>query len=253
MTDIQRSVDFGWIAENYISARGGQERIHQTVDLLTDHLKSSNTIVDIGTGPARIASNLFNNRKVICLDISAEMARAAAKTSRSVIQADAQKLPLATESMDAALMIWVLNHIADPAAAIQEAHRVLCARGRLLYLSGIPTHPNWDELGNIMNRLNSIRKEALEFEARLTYFSESIGLKILHEGSHIVRFRQRPRGLAKRIADRSYGHLRHLDKETWESTVVPILAALNRLPNSDNYYERENKYRFIVFEKQPKK
>lgn len=249
MTDIHRSVNFGWIAERYIDTRGGQERIHQTVNLLNNYLEPGNIVLDIGAGPGQIASNLMSSRKVICLDISSEMTKVAAETSCPIIQADAQKLPLATKSVDAALMVWVLNHIANPADAIREAHRILRMEGRLLYLSGIPAHPCWDTLGNILKRLDNLRQADLEFEVRLTSFAKSIGLKILHEGSHIVRFRQRPRGLAKRIEDRTYGHLRHLDNETWKRTVVPILAILNQLPNPDNYYERENVYRFVVFEK----
>jgi SAM-dependent methyltransferase len=252
VNDIQRSIDFGWIADKYVSARGGQERIRQTADLLENHLDQGSIILDIGAGPAQIASNLPGNSKIICLDISHAMTKVAAEISCSVIQADAQHLPLAANSVDAALMLWVLNHVANPEDSIREVHRVLHAKGRLLYLSGIPTHPSWDILGNMLNRLDNLRQASVEFEGRLTCFAESIGLRILHDGSQIVRFRQRPRGLAKRIQDRSYGHLRHVDEETWERTVVPLLETLNRLPKSDSYYERENKYSFIVFEKRPK-
>lgn len=250
MTDICRSIDFGWIAEQYISARGGQQRIYQTVNLLKPYLNTSDTILDIGTGPAQIASILARNSRVICLDISAEMTKVAAKMSLSIIQADAQELPLVNECVDAALMLWVLNHVGNPSKAMQEAYRVLRMKGRLLYLSGIPKHPSWDTLGNVLNRLDSLRQARLKFEGHLAPFAESIGMEILEEGSYIVRFRQRPRGLAKRIEDRSYGHLRNLDEETWQRTVVPTIETLNRLPDSNSYYTRENNYKFIVFEKQ---
>ena len=251
MNDTRRSTDFGWLATDYVQTRGGQPRIQQTVTLIMEHLDTSSIVLDIGTGPGEIAASLVcENRKVIALDLSDSMAKVASKIiCSSVIRADAQTLPLANWSIDAALMIWVVNHVANPSAAVRDVHRVLRPGGRLLYLSGIPTHPDWDILGKTIERLDSLRQTAVRLERNFKHLSESIGFRVLHEESHVIRFRQRPYGLAKRIEARSYGHLRYLDDRTWDRDVAPTIDALNQMPNPDEYRERQNEHTFIVLEK----
>jgi SAM-dependent methyltransferase len=61
------------------------------------------------------------------------LARAAAKGLETV-EADAQQLPFGDESFDAAMMISMLHHVEDPAAALSEARRILRARGRLVLM-----------------------------------------------------------------------------------------------------------------------
>jgi demethylmenaquinone methyltransferase/2-methoxy-6-polyprenyl-1,4-benzoquinol methylase len=59
------------------------------------------------------------------------LARAAAK-GLATVEADAQQLPLADESFDAALMISMLHHVDDPRRALGEARRILRPGGRLV-------------------------------------------------------------------------------------------------------------------------
>jgi ubiquinone/menaquinone biosynthesis C-methylase UbiE len=251
MRDTRRSTDFGWLATEYAQTRGGRRRIQQTVTLLTEHLDTSGIVLDIGTGPGEIAASLAcESRKLIALDLSDLMTKVASKIIfGSVIRADAQILPLANGSVDAVLMIWVVNHVANPTAAVRDVYRVLRPGGRLLYLSGIPTHPDWDILGKMIERLDSLRQTAVRLERNFRGLAESIGFKVLHEQSHVICFRQRPYGLAKRIEARSYGHLRYLDARTWQRNVAPTIDALKRMPNPDEYCERQNEHTFIVFEK----
>ena len=248
---INGSTDFGWLTADYVHTRGGQERIQRIVALLTEHLGTNGVVLDIGCGSGRIAGSLTaENRKIVAIDLSDSMARAAYDALRgSVIRADAQSLPFANESVDAALMIWVINHVSNPFAAIQDVHRVLRPGGRLLYLSGIPIHPDWDVLGKILKRLDRLRQESVQLERNFRNVAEQIGFKVLHEKNHVVCFRQRPSGLAARIEGRLYGHLRYLDHETWERDVTPTIDALTRMPNTDEYRERQNRHAFIVFEK----
>jgi ubiquinone/menaquinone biosynthesis C-methylase UbiE len=46
-------------------------------------------------------------------------------------QADALALPVADGSFDHVWMMWFLEHVADPAAALREARRVLVSEGRI--------------------------------------------------------------------------------------------------------------------------
>jgi ubiquinone/menaquinone biosynthesis C-methylase UbiE len=49
----------------------------------------------------------------------------------TLVEADALALPFAEESFDHVWMMWFLEHIGDPPAALREARRVLVAGGRI--------------------------------------------------------------------------------------------------------------------------
>lgn len=255
MARIDRSTDFEWLAHRYVEERGGQERIAQIVTLLDAYLPRSGVILDVGVGPGQIAASLTNtDRRVIGVDISAAMAAFARDALGSnALRADAQSLPLPNGSIDAVMMIWVLNHVANPSAAIIEAARVLNPGGRLLFLSGIPRHPNWDTVGLIISALDVLRQGQILWEDSLESVGKLCGLAVIHHDTYVTRFRQRPSGLAHRIATRSYGHLRDLDPATWCNNVEPVIHALNHLSTLPEYRSRENQHPFLVLEKSRKK
>jgi SAM-dependent methyltransferase len=49
-----------------------------------------------------------------------------------LVQADATQLPVHSDSVDAVLLLDVLEHVADPEAVLAEAHRVLRENGHLI-------------------------------------------------------------------------------------------------------------------------
>jgi SAM-dependent methyltransferase len=49
----------------------------------------------------------------------------------TLVEGDALALPFAEDSFDHAWMMWFLEHISDPVAALREARRVLVADGRI--------------------------------------------------------------------------------------------------------------------------
>jgi SAM-dependent methyltransferase len=49
----------------------------------------------------------------------------------ATIAAPAEELPVADESFDAAMLVSMLHHVADPGAALSEARRILRPGGRL--------------------------------------------------------------------------------------------------------------------------
>ena len=53
----------------------------------------------------------------------------------------AEALPLAAEAFDVLLAVWVFEHLAQPAAALSEAWRVLRPGGRLVVLTPNLRHP----------------------------------------------------------------------------------------------------------------
>ena len=96
-------------------------------------------LVDIGTGTGRMIE-LFGReaQQSIGIDRSSEMLRLArvkleaAGISSSLRQGDMYALPLDDDAADTVIIHQVLHYAHSPAAAIEEAARVLAANGRLL-------------------------------------------------------------------------------------------------------------------------
>ena len=96
-------------------------------------------LVDIGTGTGRMIE-LFGReaQQSIGIDRSSEMLRLArvkleaAGISSSLRQGDMYALPLDDSAADTVIIHQVLHYAHSPAAAIEEAARVLSANGRLL-------------------------------------------------------------------------------------------------------------------------
>ena len=92
-------------------------------------------LVDIGGGTGNYALALKESgwEPLVVDREPAMLARAAAK-GLETLEADAQRLPLPDESADAAMLVSMLHHVEDPAAAIAEARRILRPGGRLVLM-----------------------------------------------------------------------------------------------------------------------
>jgi arsenite methyltransferase len=95
--------------------------------------------LDVGSGPGSITASLARaagpDGLALGVDISEPMlaraVRAAAGPQVGFLRADAQRLPLRDQTVDAAVSIAVLQLIPDPVATLSEIARVLRPGGRL--------------------------------------------------------------------------------------------------------------------------
>jgi len=101
--------------------------------------------LDVGCGPGTVTASLARaagpDGLALGLDLSQAMlaraVRAEAGPQIAFLRADAQKLPLRDETVDAVVSIAVLQLVPDPVAARAEMARVLRAGGRLAVM--VPT------------------------------------------------------------------------------------------------------------------
>jgi ArsR family transcriptional regulator len=99
---------------------------------------------DLGCGTGQLSALLAPHvATVIAVDGSAEMlntarARLADRSNVDLRLGTLEALPIDTQQLDIALLGLVLHHVPDPAAAINEAARVLRPGGRVLIIDMLP-------------------------------------------------------------------------------------------------------------------
>lgn len=118
-------------------------------------LSGRERVLDVCCGTGDLAVEAMTSghgraRDVIGLDFAGEMLRfARVKMQRrtladrvQLVRADATRLPLGSESVDAAMIAFGIRNVVDPRAACREIHRVLRTGGRLMILEfGMPRLP----------------------------------------------------------------------------------------------------------------
>ena len=113
---------------------------HWRHDLITDgtRLERGTGLLEIGCGVGAVLAVLgeeFPGVDLTGVDIEirqlafARTHLAEAGVKATLVQADALALPFEDQSFDHVWMMWFLEHLADPVAALREAHRVLAAGG----------------------------------------------------------------------------------------------------------------------------
>src|SRR5262245_52809964 len=89
-------------------------------------------LADIGGGTGNYARALRDEGWVpVVVDREPGMLARAAAKGLETIEADAQHLPLSDASVDAVMLVSMLHHVENPAAAVAEAQRILRPGGRL--------------------------------------------------------------------------------------------------------------------------
>ncbi|OBK43286.1 SAM-dependent methyltransferase [Mycobacterium sp. 1081908.1] len=116
-------------------------------------------ILDVGCGPASLTASLARaagpDGLVLGIDRSdamlARAVRVASGPQIGFLRADAQRLPLLDETVDAVVSVGVLQFMPDPAAALAEMARVLRPGGRLAVVVPIVRHAGrfWRKLPSL--------------------------------------------------------------------------------------------------------
>ena len=110
-----------------------QEDVHGP---LVERLLSEgvNLVLDVGSGIGRFASAVGGRMQWVGLDQSPR--QLADCPHRPILQGDAIRLPLADQSFDAVVLLWMLYHLDDPRLALTEARRVVRRGGLVAACAG---------------------------------------------------------------------------------------------------------------------
>ncbi len=137
--------------EFFASASGQWDRLREELFGRTSALRALPALVDpqwmvgdlgCGTGQTSEALAPFVSG-VIAVDRSGEMLQSARRRLKEWPNVDVRRgaleeLPIEDAELDAALMLLVLHHVPDPAAALAESARVLRPGGRLVLCDMLP-------------------------------------------------------------------------------------------------------------------
>jgi ubiquinone/menaquinone biosynthesis C-methylase UbiE/DNA-binding transcriptional ArsR family regulator len=122
---------FGRVAGQWDAVRSQLFGDRFTPAALMGFMPRSWTIADLGCGTGDAAELLAPLvARVLAVDSSEPMLSAARQRLRGVrnvefVKADLDAMPIEAASVDAAVMVLVLHHLADPASALRESRRIL--------------------------------------------------------------------------------------------------------------------------------
>ena len=130
---------FGRAASSYDAAAILQKQVREEMLSRLDWVTlNPGTILDAGCGTGALAAALAPHvAHVHAIDaspamLSAASSRLAACSNVTLSEGTLEALPLGDASLDAAVLMLVLHHVADPLRALRDVRRVLRPNGRLL-------------------------------------------------------------------------------------------------------------------------
>lgn len=135
---------FATAAGQWDRLRGELYGRHFSTAALLALLPGGMTVADLGCGTGPLMADLAPHvARIIGVDSSADMLKAARKRLGDLPNVELRKgdllaLPVDAGCCDAALLVLALTYVADPAAAIAEAARVLKPGGRLVVVDLLP-------------------------------------------------------------------------------------------------------------------
>ena len=150
--------------------------------------------VGVGVGAeTRLYRRRWPEARVVGVDLSwhqlerarAVLAEALAERAVSLVRASGARLPFAEGTFDAALAIWVLEHVPDPLAVMRECARCLRPGGRFLaqevFNTSLYLEPRRPIIRRYFDALSELQRAGgghPDIAVRLPLYTERAGLQV---------------------------------------------------------------------------
>jgi ubiquinone/menaquinone biosynthesis C-methylase UbiE len=233
-----------------------QERLVEQAEhwrhrLISDgtELEPGTRLLEVGTGAGAVLAVLgqeFPGLVLTGVDIEPkqlEFARGHLERSgveANLVQADALSLPFEGESFDHVWMMWFLEHVADPPAALREARRVLVPGGRITAIevdySTVHAEPSTSAMESLFQTMVAGMNASGWSDAgtRLPSWLREAGFRVLDEGERAYWWQgedlERQASYAADVVESAAPALAQLP-EVSEEELHTGLADLRDLPN----------------------
>jgi ubiquinone/menaquinone biosynthesis C-methylase UbiE len=144
------------------------------------HLPADSRLLEIGAGTGLNFKFYPACRQAVASEISIKMLEFASEKTKTIklVQADAESLPFAANTFDAAFATLVFCSIPNPENAFRELQRIVKPNGKIVLLEHV--RPN-NLLGYAFDFLNIFTVALIEdhFNRRTAQLAENAGLKVL--------------------------------------------------------------------------
>lgn len=258
MTRERHSISFEPLAAVYDATRGGVERGEGFARDLAPFVGAGSrgaggTILEVGVGTGAVAQPLarLTGRTVVGIDLSpAMLAHAVGRIGGRAVIGDAGRLPVADRSVEAVVMVWVLQLVPDIGHVLAEAYRVLRPGGRLAAVLSRP-----DERPCDIQYLQRLLFERLGPQAgdgphQVADHAREQGFSLVEQGRTTeVEWDQTPVQAAERLEQRTFASLLELDEDRFDEVVLPIAREMRALPEPDRPRHRGDRHHFLVCER----
>jgi SAM-dependent methyltransferase len=243
-------MSFDPVAADYDATRGGEERGAHFATAIRPWLDGG-PVVEVGVGTGLVAMALAGlGVPVVGVDISAEMLRRAyERLGPRLARGDARHLPLRDASVAGVVFPISLHVVGGIDAAFAEAARVLRPGGRVVAVHDRPVLDATD-MDAAMQGLEARRSTMgrLDSAEALAAAAGAAGLTTVHQGWTEPQTRPlAPNAMADGVERRLWSYLWHVDDETWDREVRPVIAALRALPEPDRPRLPAMRHRLSVF------
>ena len=246
------SLTFDRVADIYDATRGGEERGARMARDLEPWFSGTGPTLEVGVGTGVVALALHRSgRDVVGIDLSAPMARRAlGRLGRRVAVGDAERMPVASASVDDAYSVWVLQLVRDIRLVLREVARVLRPGGRYLVIPSDATPVIDEPIGRAQRTLNRVayggpRQDRAD---EVVAAAEACDLRVLDVADGAVHeYYERPSQMLEAIEKRQFSMMWEIPDETWAEVVPPIVAELSALP--DRPIRRQARSQVVVLER----
>jgi SAM-dependent methyltransferase len=211
--------------EGYIHGESAteQDRLLAQAEILAPYvlpaidLDGARTVLEVGMGvgaETRLLRARWPEARFVGLDLSARqllrarevLAADVARGEVAIARASATKLPIASRSVDAAVLIWLLEHVPNPQAVVDECARALKPGGRLFAIEVYnrsllvePKEPIIDEYFAALSTAQARAGGHPDIAARLPQMAAKAGLTVERFVMNPVHGDARDRAAAVRL------------------------------------------------------